>query len=345
MVDGIGREVVDGAVGPATTAEEAGALPATFRDPALERRLDRDGYVLLPGLGATVLERARELYLTAPVGKDLTLRRAVPALGVDADRTWREHMTPGENWRLSTDACDPADRARIKAEMAPLWDEVAAPVLTGHRMVMNSFMTKFPGPDSFLPLHQDPTVVDERAHRSITVWLALDDINRERDNGALHVLPGSQRCGHEWRGTRTEPSYIGDLERLWAVAQPVDVHAGDVVVMDSRLLHGSPPNSSDRARRAMAGVAAPRDATLVHAVGIDDDRVEIWGVDEQFFCDHGPGSLRDHLPTGYPVLDVVPRADPPTTAKAVLAQQHFERTWRGRQHARLARWKARVAGR
>lgn len=318
--------------------------PATFRDPALERRLDRDGFVHLPGLGIRVLDHAWDLYRDAPVGESVPVGPEFAAAEAAADRTWRNRMAPGDNWRLSTDGCTPEERVRIKADLAPIWEEVAGPLLTGHRMVMNSFLTKFPGGDSFLPLHQDPTVVDEREHRSVTVWLALDDIGRERGNGALHVLPGSHRCGREWRGTRTEPSYLDELEELWAVAEPIDVVAGDVVVMDSRVLHGSPPNYSDAPRAAIAGVAAPIDATLVHAVGIDDDRVEVWGVDEQFFCDNSPGSLRQHLPAGFPVIDVVHRADPPTTAAALLAQQHFERTRRGRAHARLARTKARLLG-
>lgn len=319
--------------------------PATFRDPALERRLDQDGFVHLPGLATGVLERAWALYRTAPIGESVPVGPSFAAAEAAADRTWRNRMAPGDNWRLSTDGCTAEERARIKADLAPIWAEVAGPMLTGHRMVMNSFLTKFPGADSFLPLHQDPTVVDEREHRSVTVWLALDEISRARRNGALHVLPGSHRCGFEWRGTRTEATYLEDLEELWAVATPVDVVAGDVVVMDSRILHGSPPNYSDEPRSAIAGVAAPDDATLVHIVGVEGDRVEVWGVDEQFYCDNSPGSLRQHLPPGYPVLEVVDRADPPTTATALLAQQHFERTWRGRQHARLARWKARATGR
>lgn len=319
--------------------------PATFRDPALERRLDRDGYVHFPGLAVDELAHAREVYLTAPVGAAVPVGSHFAAREAAADRSWRNRMAPGDQWRISTDDCEPADRVRIKAAMAPVWDRVALPLLTGHRVIINSFLTKHPGPDSFLPIHQDPTVVDERHHRSVTIWMALDDISRDLGNGPIHVIPGSQRCGLEWRGTRTDPSYLPALEQLWDLAVPLDVAAGDVLIMDSRVLHGSPPNLADEPRGAIAGVAAPDDATLVHAVGIGGDQVEIWEVDEAFFCDHSPGSLRAHLPTGFPVIDVVDRAAAPTTAEALVAQHHFERTWRGRQHARLARLKARATGR
>ncbi|MCB1005760.1 MAG: phytanoyl-CoA dioxygenase family protein [Acidimicrobiales bacterium] len=316
-----------------------------FRDPEHERRFRRDGYLAFPGLALGVLEQARSIYATAPTGEAVPVGTYFAAEEAAADRTWRRRMAPGEQWRISTDECLPEERVRIKEAMAPLWAEIAEPLFVDYHSVINSFLTKYPGPESFLPLHQDPTVVDERVQRSVTVWLALDDISRARANGPLHVLPGSHRCGHEWRGTRTDPSYLTGLEELWGRAVAIDVSAGDVLCMDSAVLHGSPPNASDGPRGAIAGVFAPRSAQLVHAVGIEGDQVEVWGVDEDFYLHHSPGSLRKQLPTGYPVIDVTPRADPPTTAEALLAQQHFERTWRGRQHARLARAKARLLGR
>lgn len=319
--------------------------PPTLRDAALERRLDRDGYLLLPGRALGEIEAARAIYASAPTGRPVPVGSYFAADEAAPDRTWRNRMAPGDDWRISTDECAPEERTRIKAAMSPIWERVALPLLVDHHVVINSFLTKYPGPESFLPLHQDPTVVDEHDFRSVTVWVALDEISERRNNGVLHVLPGSHRVGLEWRGTRTDPSYIVGLEDLWSHAVPIDVEAGDVLIMDSRVLHGSPPNLSDKPRGAIAGVAAPRTAPLCHAVGVEGDRVEVWRVDEQFFCDHSPGSLRQHLPSGFEVVATVPRADPPTSVEALLAQQHFERTRRGRQHARLARLKVRLLGR
>jgi hypothetical protein len=245
-------------------------------------------------------------------------------------------MAPGDDWRISTDDCLPEDRMRIKAALAPLWEAFALPLLVDHHIVINSFLTKNPGPDSFLPLHQDPTIVDERHYRSVTVWLALDEISVRRGNGPMHFLPGSHRVGRELRGTNTDPSYIEGLAELWPHAVPVDVQAGDVVMMDSRILHGSPPNESDRPRGAIAGVAAPRSAPLCHAVGVDPDHVEVLRVDEQFFCDNSPGSLREHVPEGLEVVATVPRAEPPTSVEALVAHCRRERSPLGRLRHRLS---------
>lgn len=317
----------------------------TMRDPELETALDRDGFVPIPGGARAVLDRIRAVYATAPTGEAVRAPSRISTNGSSGDDTWQSRMAPGTEWRISTDACSPAERADIREAMKALWAEVIDPILVDHHVVLSTFLTKFPGPESFLPLHQDPSVVDEREHRSVTVWIALDDIDDRHDNGRLHILLGSHRVGHEWRGTRTEPSYLDGLESLWSKAVPIDTAAGDVLLMDSRVLHGSPPNHDREPRAAVAGVTVPRTAPLLHAVGIDGDRVEILRVDEQFFIDHSPGSLRKHLPSGYEVVATLPRADPPMSVDALLAQQRAENKRRRRFRARFTRAKPRSIGR
>lgn len=311
-------------------------IPATMRDPRLERVMQRDGYLHLPGLATEIVEEARAIYATAPTGRSVPVGPSFASREAASGKPWSSRMAPGVDWRISMDDCSPEDRMRIKAAMVPLWDRITAPLLVDHKAVMNSFLTKFPGPESFLPLHQDPTVVDEHEHRSVTVWFALEEISTRRRNGPMHLLPGSHRVGLEWRGTNTNPSYIEGLEALWAIAVPVDVAAGDVVLMDSRLLHGSPPNESDAARTAISGVFVPRAAPLCHAVGIDDHYVDILRVDDQFFCDHSSGSLREHLPEGFEVVATVPRADPETSVDALVAQHRRERSPLGRIRRRVS---------
>lgn len=302
-------------------------IPPTMKDPRLERVLDRDGYLRMPRLALDDLELVRRVYATAPVGP---ARETVPASTPAVDREWLHQMAPGEGWRISTDECVPEDRIRLKNEMAPVWERIADEVFVDHEVVQSSFLVKHPGPDSVLPLHQDPNVVDEHDYRAVTAWIALDDITVDVDNGPMHVLPGSHRAGYEWRGTRTVPTYINDLEALWAHSIPIDVAAGDVLIMDGRLLHGSPPNRSDRPRGAIAGMFAPRGAPLCHAVSILIDRVEVRRVDADFFLQTSYRSLRASVPDEYPVVATAERAESPLTADVLIAQQRYLHSWRGR---------------
>lgn len=275
------------------------------------------GYLHLPGIARPLVGDLLDLldHLPQP--------RPTGHAGIVPSEPWNRQRAPGDAWQLSTDSCRPPERQWLKDATASMWADLLDHLFTDHQVVITTFLTKQPGSGGVLPLHQDPSVVDERRHRATSVWIALDDIATNLGNGPIHVLEASHRVGYEWRGTDTQPSYLDDLdglESLWADATPVDVAAGDVLLWDSRLLHGSPPNDSGLPRRALAGVCVARATPLCHAVAAEGDRVEILRVDEQFFVETSPRATRDTLPTGYPVIATVPRADEPTSTEALLAR-------------------------
>lgn len=298
-------------------------MEPTLRDPASEAALENDGFAVFPGLAAPDLDFLRSMHGQGPRGA----APAGVASGFEAGKEWNRRMAPGQAWRIGADECDADTRGHIHREMAPFWQRTAEAILVDHEVVFTSFLTKFPGDESVLPLHQDPTFVDERRHRAVTVWIAIDDITGDRGNGPLHLLMGSHRVGLELRGTGTEPTYIDDQHLLWPHAVPVDARAGDVLVMDARLLHGSPPNRSEHARAAVAGVMAPRGAELCHAVGVGDETVDILRVDGRFYWETSPRSLREQIPEGYDVVATIPRTSDPTTTQALLRQQRRRRSW------------------
>ncbi|MEU1813241.1 phytanoyl-CoA dioxygenase family protein [Micromonospora aurantiaca (nom. illeg.)] len=114
-------------------------------------------------------------------------------------------------------------------------------------------IVKNPGDEFTVPWHQDGT--NGRGEldpaRSVTLWAALTDASV--DAGALHVIPGSWRYGYlpchredgqggRARGlTTTVPVDAGD-------PVVVPVAAGQALLMDQRLLHSSPPNTTAVAR-------------------------------------------------------------------------------------------------
>lgn len=90
------------------------------------------------------------------------------------------------------------------------------------------------------------------------VMITLDDADRE--NGCFRLIPGSHRKGFlpgRSDGTRlgplfTDPAHF-DAEQQWLAEVP----AGSLVFFDSHIVHGSEPNRSDRARRAMVVTYQP----------------------------------------------------------------------------------------
>ena len=104
-------------------------------------------------------------------------------------------------------------------------------------------------------LHQDYPywigVADDAANM-VTVWLALDDA--DRDNACLEVLPGSHKLGHvpgKVGGTEFEKNEI-DPETFDTTGMiHVEVKAGDAIFFGPYLVHRSAANTSDRDRRAL----------------------------------------------------------------------------------------------
>lgn len=308
----------------------AGA-PRALLDHEADQRLAADGYVVLPGRAADEVAWVREIAV-ADLGDEHQPGRWEPP-----PLDWPRQVAPGATWRIGINEADAEHRAAREEQVAPLWERLVPELFVDHRLLFTSFLTKHPGDDGVLPLHQDPTVVDERVHRSYTLWIALDDMGPELGNGPLHVLAGSHEAGREWRGTFTTATYLPEAYRLWPLAEPLAVRAGDVVVLDSRVVHGSPPNGSERSRAAVAGVVVPGGAPVCHVLGRGEDEVVLQEVDHAFYRRESPASLHASPPEDLPVLSVEPRAPEPTTVDDLIARARRRRpSWLRRAARRLS---------
>ena len=88
----------------------------------------------------------------------------------------------------------------------------------------------------------------------ISAWVALDDA--EIDNGCMWMVPGSHRWGKVplQSGENFAPKFDPALlpEGVSAKAEPLIVKKGEVAFHHCMTWHGSPPNKSERPRRAIA---------------------------------------------------------------------------------------------
>jgi phytanoyl-CoA hydroxylase len=104
-------------------------------------------------------------------------------------------------------------------------------------------------------LHQDNFYLRAQPGTCLAAWLALDPCDEA--NGCLQVVPGS----HTWpllctTQADTNVSFTDVTVPLPAgqPIQPVVMEAGDVLLFNGALVHGSYPNTSpDRFRRALIG--------------------------------------------------------------------------------------------
>jgi ectoine hydroxylase-related dioxygenase (phytanoyl-CoA dioxygenase family) len=211
----------------ATALAELGAA-GTAIDAATRERLDRDGYVPVPGvLSAAQVAAIRD--------------RLAGLLAAEGERAGLEvHQESGAD-RL-------ADLVNKGPEFQPCFTDPRVLACVAH--VLGDFKLSSLNSRAALPgqgrqgLHADfgGPVPAGGYQVCNSIWL-LDDFTA--DNGATRVVPGSHRTGVTVREALTDGEATHPDEVL------LEAPAGTVVVFNSHLWHGGTLNRTDAPRRAL----------------------------------------------------------------------------------------------
>ena len=147
-----------------------------------------------------------------------------------------------------------------------------------------AFLFKMPSKNSELGIHQDWTIVDENKFVALNCWIPLTDINEV--NGALHVVPGSHYPAYHTMRAPTVPFFFsGSEDAVITESVPQYVKAGEAVILNQSVIHYSPPNRSDKIRKAItAGVKSAGAPMRFHykTLQADDNRLEVFDMPEDF---------------------------------------------------------------
>jgi len=113
------------------------------------------------------------------------------------------------------------------------------------------YFCKMPRDGKSVPWHQDASYWPLTPSKAVTVWLAIDDSDRE--NACMRFIRGTHHVGHlTYRMTEDADQTVlnQEVENVEAYGQPVDVElkAGEISIHSDLLLHGSEGNRSDRRR-------------------------------------------------------------------------------------------------
>lgn len=163
--------------------------------------------------------------------------------------------------------------------------------LIDHQPVVANFVNKEPG-GGLVPVHQNMSVVDERLHRSVSIWIALVDCSEI--NGTLEFVEGTHRTFRGRRGTWAYQEFqaVGP-ESIARHFTPVNIRAGQAIVLDDAIVHYSPPNRSAERRLAIQLVMAPAEVEVRYyeIAQAHGDRVDldVLAVKPAFFFDFWGG--------------------------------------------------------
>ena len=164
---------------------------------------------------------------------------------------------------------DHDDRLRGPATKPELLDLMRTLVDGEPDMFQDMALVKPPGRGREKPWHQDKAYFEVSLDApAVGVWIALDEATAE--NGCMHVIPGSHRDGpvvhferRDWQICDTDVQVDEDVM--------VPLKPGGALLFDGLLHHGTPPNRSDRRRRALQFHYTAADAEWV------EDGLEAFG--------------------------------------------------------------------
>ncbi|GLV43505.1 Phytanoyl-CoA dioxygenase domain containing 1 [Carabus blaptoides fortunei] len=178
-----------------------------------------------------------------------------------------------------------------------LWDEVFVKYCTHPKLL--DYIGSFIGPDitaihsmfinkppdsgkltSTHPLHQDLHYFPVRpVEKVVGSWTALEKTTKE--NGCLHVIPGSHRSILQYHGyPEYDVNYGFHGVRGFDDAPKVylEMEKGDTVFLHPLILHGSGPNLSKRFRKAISVHYA---SSHCHYVDVTNTSQELIGKEAQ----------------------------------------------------------------
>ena len=153
--------------------------------------------------------------------------------------------------------------------------------------LVSNYTVKETGQNSFFDFHLDWNMVDETQSRSVTIWCPLQDLHPK--NGNLWIMERSNQLGNSYRAGPGLHLYFDDpneMEGKKFLRKTVCVRAGDAIIYDHKLFHGSPPNVTDQPRIAINQAMAASEFSAVHYISDDTrkDNIEMYEVDDDFFC-------------------------------------------------------------
>jgi ectoine hydroxylase-related dioxygenase (phytanoyl-CoA dioxygenase family) len=151
--------------------------------------------------------------------------------------------------------------------------------------------TKAPGGGAAVEWHQDWAFYPHTNDDMLAFGLMLEDV--DEDNGPLMVIPGSHKgpvLDHHMNGVFCGAVNPDDPDFDFGKAVRLTGKAGDMTVHHARTLHGSAPNTSDRARMILFFEACAADAwpllgagSYIHRLG----QQAIWDdLNQRMICGH-----------------------------------------------------------
>ncbi len=248
-----------------------------FNDTGLEAQFQKDGYVIVPFLTADEVSELKTLYFD-------TSGKSGGLIGAD-DAGLKERIT----YDFTFIDKNIEYKKLVYKMITERFAQYVKKYLADYTPIIANFIRKKTN-DGEVPLHQNWAFVDERKCTSVSIWCPLVDSSAQ--NGTLQVVPGSHKRFGEFRG----PMVPWELEKIKMdiinnKLIPMNLKAGEAVILDDSLVHYSAINKTDDLRLAIQLILIPSEEKSIHYhmnPQKSKTSIDVLEVDVDFYMNFNP---------------------------------------------------------
>ena len=254
-----------------------------MRDEELERKFQKQGYVEIPLLSAQETADLKQKFfdlLPHSGGNILASETGVEGGEITYDFTFIDKNI--------------AYKESVFEVITEYFKPHVKKWLADYRPIIANYIRK-KSEGGEVPLHQNWAFVNERKCTSVSIWCPLVDSFEE--NGTLQVVPGSHKRFGEIRGPMI-PWELDAIkhEIIGNHLTPLNVKAGNAIVLDDSIVHYSAVNKTNGLRLAIQLILMPEEMPSIHyhMNGAKSmTKVEVLEVDTDFYMQFNPWKQPD----------------------------------------------------
>jgi len=222
------------------------------------------------------------------------------------------HKT-GYGFHVSLDNANPDFVRNINNRITAVMQDKMEQLFGNFRLFSGRFLVKEHNRLGLVTPHQDWSFTDESRSVSATVWIPLQDTAIQ--NGAIGLIEGSHLA---YTGIRATPLPVFKVPfndcsaKIFPYLKIIDMQAGQALLMNNRLIHGSPPNLSPKPRISIGAEMIAQTAPLYHYyLHPTENTVMQYAIDDNFFYHYSNAKLlqlyqNNETPQGFELVGKLP---------------------------------------
>ncbi len=254
-------------------------LRRVLHDDDLEREFQEMGYVTVPFLSEEeVAHLIKQYYDTLKHSKGSILSK-------EADFDVKNEMT----YEFTFIDRNSDYKREVFQIISEAFEKMANHYLMDYKPIIANFIHKKQNGGE-VPLHQNWAFADEKNYTTVSIWCPLVDSRRE--NGTLEMVDRSHKRFGEIRG----PMIPWEVESIKEhvinnCLTPMNVKAGQAVILDDSILHYSHDNNTPGLRLAIQLIMIPTECQSIHYhrdVHDDKNHIQVLEVDHDFYMSFHP---------------------------------------------------------